>query len=54
MWIELGIIFSFCMFGVAYTSHKIGLRDGAERVLDRLEEINIINIDKEGRITPKQ
>ncbi len=53
MSIELGVIFSFCMFGVAYTSYKIGVRNGAERVLERLEEINIINIDEYGRITPK-
>ncbi len=53
MSIELGIIFSFCILGVGYTSYKIGVRNGIERALERLEEINIINIDEYGRITPK-
>ena len=53
MSIGLGIIFSFCILGVGYTSYKIGVRNGIERALERLEEINIINIDEYGRISPK-
>ncbi len=48
------LIFAGCILGVGYTSYKIGVKDGAEKMLDRLEEINIINIDEEGRISPKQ
>jgi len=47
------IIFAVCILGVGYTSYKIGIKEGAEKMLDRLEEINIINIDNEGRISPK-
>jgi hypothetical protein len=50
---ELILIFAFCMAGASYTSYKIGVREGAAKMLDRLEEINIINIDDEGRISPK-
>ena len=42
---ELIIIFAFCIIGVGYTSYKIGVKEGAEKMLDRLEQINIINID---------
>ncbi len=50
---EILLIFAFCMLGISYSSYKIGVREGAEKMLDRLEEINIINIDDEGRISPK-
>jgi hypothetical protein len=51
---EYYLIFAACILGVGYTSYKIGVKEGAEKMLDRLEEINIINIDDEGRISPKQ
>ena len=48
------IILASCVVGVGYTSYKIGVKEGAEKMLDRLEQINIIDIDSEGRISPKK
>ena len=51
---ELLLIFAFCIMGVGYTSYKIGVKEGAEKMLNKLEEINIIDIDPEGRNSPKK
>jgi hypothetical protein len=48
----LAIIFMFCGTGLAYTSYTIGIKEGAKRMLDKLEEIKIVNVDKDGAVTP--
>jgi hypothetical protein len=50
---EVLTIFTLCIIGVGYTSYKIGVREGAEKMLERLQEIKIIDIDDEGKISPK-
>tara|TARA_R110002074_G_scaffold392736_1_gene578490 strand:- start:1016 stop:1174 length:159 start_codon:yes stop_codon:yes gene_type:complete len=46
-------IFLFCVMGVGYSSYKIGLKEGAEKMLVHLQEGRIIDIDDEGKITPR-
>lgn len=46
-------IFIFCAVGVGYSSYKIGVREGAEKMLEHLQEGSIIDIDDEGKITPR-
>ena len=48
----LGGILVFCAIGMAYTSYSIGIKEGAAKMLDKLEEINIINVDAEGTVSP--
>ena len=46
-------IFLFCVMGVGYSSYKIGVKEGAEKMLAHLQQGRIINIDDEGKITPR-
>jgi len=46
----LSILF-FCVIGSAYTSYKIGLREGAEGMIEFLDEVGIIHVDEKGNIT---
>jgi len=52
--IEYFLVLGGCIIGVGYSSYKIGIREGAEKTLEKLKQINIINIDQEGRISPKK
>lgn len=47
----LGAIVTVCGIGLAFTSYNIGIKEGAEKMLDKLEEIRIVNVDKEGRVS---
>jgi|TARA_B110000483_G_scaffold42433_1_gene52802 hypothetical protein len=47
------MIVLFCTVGIGYSSYKIGIKEGARRMLDYLEEHKIINIDEEGKVTPR-
>jgi hypothetical protein len=49
---ELYFIFIFLIGGVGYTSYKIGVREGSERMIDKLHEIGVITYDEKGRIKP--
>jgi len=40
------------ILGAAYTSYRIGIREGAESLLSFLEEARVINIDDKDNITP--
>ena len=40
------------ILGAAYTSYRIGIREGAESLLDFLEEAGVINVDDKDNITP--
>lgn len=50
---EIIIVLAICIIGVGYTSYKIGVREGAEKMLDKLQEGKIIFIDDEGQISPR-
>lgn len=54
MIVEFFLILAVCIMGVGYSSYKIGIKEGAEKTLDKLQQINVINIDQEGRISPKK
>lgn len=47
------IILASCVVGVGYTSYKIGIKEGAEKMLDKLQEGKIIFIDEKGQISPR-
>ena len=49
---EIYFILTFVILGVGYTSYKIGVREGSERMIDKLHEIGVITYDKKGRIKP--
>ena len=50
---ELYLILSSCIAAAGWSSYKIGLRQGAEKMLEHLQQGRIINIDDEGKITPR-
>jgi hypothetical protein len=50
---EIIITVVICIVGVGWTSYKIGIREGAEKMLDKLQEGKIIFIDDEGQISPR-
>lgn len=52
--VEVYIIGAFCIIGSAYSSYKIGITAGATRMLEKLQEIDIIDIDDDGIIYPKK
>jgi len=41
-----------CCIGCAWTSYKIGLREGASNMLDLLQKQKIIAYDNEGNVRP--
>jgi hypothetical protein len=50
---EIIITVAICIIGVGWTSYKIGIREGAEKMLEQLQEGKIIFIDDEGQISPR-
>lgn len=50
---ELYLMVSLCIAAAGWSSYKIGLRQGAEKMLEHLQKGRIINIDDEGIITPR-
>jgi|TARA_R110002153_G_scaffold76282_1_gene196658 hypothetical protein len=50
---ELYLMLSACIAAAGWSSYKIGLRQGAEKMLEHLQEGSIIDIDDAGKITPK-
>lgn len=45
------LIFAACIFGVGYSSYKIGVREGAERTVEKLIESRLLKIDHRGNLT---
>lgn len=50
---ELYLMLATCIAAAGWSSYKIGLRQGAEKMLEKLQEGRIISIDDEGQITPR-
>lgn len=40
--------------GTAWTSYKIGMRDGGAKMIDMLENIGIIKVDSNDNVTPNK
>lgn len=45
-------VFFILMIGVGWSSYKIGVREGSEKMIDKLHEIGVITYDEDGRIKP--
>lgn len=43
--IEYFIVLAVCVMGVGYTSWKIGIQEGSEKMVEMLENIGIITVD---------
>lgn len=54
MMTEIYLIGAFCIIGCAYSSYKIGVLTGATRMLEKLQEMDVIDIDDDGIISPKK
>ena len=40
------------IIGVGWSSYNIGIREGSEKMIDKLHEIGVITYDEKGRIKP--
>jgi len=45
-------VFFILIIGVGWSSYKIGIREGSEKMIDKLHEIGVITYDEKGRIKP--
>lgn len=52
--IEYFIILIVCIIGVGYTSWKLGVQEGSEKMVEMLENIGIITIDDYGNVVPNK
>ena len=52
--IEYFIIMIVCIIGVGYTSWKLGVQEGSEKMVEMLENIGIITIDDYGNVVPNK
>ncbi len=52
--IEYFIILIVCIIGVGYTSWKLGVQEGSEKMVEMLENIGIITIDDYGNVIPNK
>lgn len=48
------IIFVCCILGVGWTSYKIGIKEGGEKMIDMLEVIGIITVDENDDVHPNK
>lgn len=48
------IIFVCCILGVGWTSYKIGIKEGGEKMIDVLEAIGIITVDENDDVHPNK
>lgn len=46
------IVLAVCLIGASYKAYKIGVKEGAEKVLVKLHETKIIAFDDKGEIKP--
>lgn len=52
--IEYFIVLAVCVMGVGYTSWKIGIQEGSEKMVEMLENIGIITVDSYGNVMPNK
>ena len=45
-------IFVCCILGVGWTSYKIGIKEGGEKMIDMLEVIGIIYTNEDDNVKP--
>lgn len=48
------LITLFAIIGVGYTSYIIGLREGGAKMIDSLEYLEIIIVDKDDNVWPNK
>ena len=48
------IIFALCMAGCSYQAFRGGIKEGAERTVDKLHQARIIAYDNKGNIVPNK
>ena len=52
--IEYFIVLLVCILGVGYTSWRLGVQEGSEKMVEMLENIGIITIDDYGNVVPNK
>lgn len=48
------IIFCVCLVGAGYTSYRVGVQEGSEKMLEMLEYIGIVTIDDDDNVYPNK
>jgi len=48
------IIFAICLTGCAWQAYKTGIKEGAEKAVDKLHTAKIIAFDNQGNIVPNK
>jgi hypothetical protein len=46
------IILGVCFIGASWQSYQLGIREGAERTVEKLHQKRIIRFDRQGNIKP--
>ncbi len=46
------LIYFFCLLGVAYTSWSLGIRTGAQRAVEYMQDNNLITLEEETEEIP--
>ena len=52
MVVEHFIIFTFCLIGAAWSAYHLGVKVGAEILLDMLEEQKVVKVCEDGSVEP--
>jgi len=52
MVVEHFIIFAFCLTGATWSAYHLGLKVGAELLLDLLEDQKVVRIAEDGSVEP--
>ena len=52
MVVEHFIIFTFCLICAAWTAYHLGVKVGAEILLDMLEEQKVVRVCEDGSVEP--
>ena len=52
MEIEHFIIYTFCLIGASWSAYHLGLKVGAELLLDLLEDQKVVRIAEDGSAEP--